>query len=762
MLQRLVSLLLVAQLLVACGGETIDPADITGETTNNSGGSSSAGSNNGSTSAGNTDSQNSDPNNNNANNGPEPGNTGSSDEASVRALLADAETLYEEQGCLRCHGATGEGNFPIEQNGFEYSALKTLIKETMPFPATLASQCDGACSEVLALYILNGYRTELSNFDLVALYGQESAASSGNTGGADVCDTQITQASAIRRLNRSEVMNAVRDVFGVGGNQFEVLPRDGTLGGFATVGGVLSSGSQFTEKYIEAATNAATLIVDSGAVALNCNGQAINTPIVNTSPIFQAGEDQCDTTAQCKNVFDQATDCQDSRSENSICMCGSQACNTGSVASSNNNSTSNETLTKDCLVDTIAPVGRLLYRRELSETELEGLYAVADNVASGSSVKEGLKAAVLNVLMSPNFLFVLPETEIIDRELTGAELATRMALTLWSSVPDKALLDAANSGALATENGFESQLNRMMADERFGRFKESFFAQWLSIANAPNADVDLQAVGISEAQWAEIIADMQAETLMFFDYLIRENRPVKELHTANYTFLNQRLADHYGIDVNVGEALTRTNLSPETGRKGIMTQGAVLLNSASGDHASVPIRGELALAGFLCQSPPAPPESLEQAIDDQNNSASTEKEKIAVRASNDTCLACHALMDPMGWSFTLFDVAGRFTTVDPDGDPVDPVGEFKGHSFDGVAELIDVVSATTEFETCLSQNFMIYSVGRGVDYYKSAEDQCVIDSVVENNDLSTLGMQDYIKALIKSPMFKRTGTQITN
>jgi|GEM_PF-4267539 len=500
--------------------------------------------------------------------------------------------------------------------------------------------------------------------------------------------------SPARRLNRDELAYAVEDVLGVSGAPMRTLPRDGTVGGFATVGSQLSSGELFSDQFIDASLATADEFVASGALG---------------------------------------------------------ACTDAAALAA-------------CVERELAPALRLLYRRAATADELAALGELADRVAAERGTADGLSAAVAAALSAPSFLFALPDQPVEQpRRLTGTELATRLALALWSSVPDDELLDHGLDGTLLDSDVYQQQVDRMMTDARFERFDGQFFASWFNLEKLDNVGVNFDALGVSEERWANLVRDMRTETSRFVADVFDRDAPIEELFSADYTFVNRRLASHYGLPGadELPDGFSRVEFPADSDRSGLFTHGSVLAQAAAGDHASVVLRGELVLAGFLCQPPPPPPDSLADEIEALDTSGLSEREKMAVRAENEACVGCHALLDPIGWGFSGFDALGRPTDLDDVGNPSDPSGALDGSPFDGAAQLASLLAERDRYATCMAEKALIFASGRAFNRDGDPEDRCFIDALVDEARRDDGGSpRAILRAILRSPLFLLTGPDI--
>ncbi len=645
----------------------------------------------------------------------------------------DGESLYKlasgsSASCASCHaedgsGVAGRGGEILNcgTNCNSLSALESKIALSMPIGN--AAACDNDCAQAVARYIWTALMGK-------SLDGQLS------------CDVGIQKTSPMRRLNKTEIVNAVHDTFGIGSEHFATSLADETevVGGFATVGTALTTSREWTERYLDAATSVAEDIVAVGEFGMDCSadsGASLPFP-----PGFSLDGDQCNTTSQCRSVFGQsANDCANSGASNSICMCGGAPCADATAVD-------NEACVKTALTQS----GNALFRRPLSEAEVNrfiGLYTAANDHDSG------LQHIIVALLTSPNFLFVLPDDERETiRKLSDRELAERLSLALWGSLPDKRLLELAASGSLYEV--LDSEIDRMLDDPKFDRFGEGFVAPWLGLGGYLIEGSDLN---VSDEDWALLLEDMRTESKLFVAHIIKNNLPVNELYTADYSFLNSRLAEHYGVESEAGESEFKLTYFPrEAHRRGLMTHGSVLAKAYDGTKTSVVKRGVVPLEAFSCGAPEPPDDpEIENAVNDQAAADKTEKEKIAERADPaQPCAGCHAVIDPVGWVFTEFGVAGERVAQDPDGDPLNTGGVLYGEMFADAYEMAAVIADRGDFETCFATKFLIHSLGRRVDKH-SREDNCAIENVVESVG-GPVGARDFIKAMLQSDISTVSGT----
>lgn len=658
----------------------------------------------------------------------------SDNEAGVDLSKLTGKELYEidmgSGSCASCHGSNGEG---ITSRGGSLmgegcssclvSPANVIADIAATMPLRDAQLCVGDCAEKVAQYIYE---------EFAGLDWPEALS----------CDGSINKASPMRRLNKSDIANAVDDVFGAGAPEIlQALPDEQeVIGGFATVGSALTTSTDWVSALVNGAIGAADKIVDAGAFP-RCEG---GTPLVEAQP--KLGE--CSTTSQCKKMYKGATDC--SNSQGGICLCGANACAMSTSTPSAN----------DCFDEALGATAKVLFRRSISNVEKNRFKSIASSVTQKTgSQSDGHKAALVALLTSPKFVFSLSSDKKTEaRSLAGSELADRLALTLWGSVPDETLIDLAAANQLKGAE-LEKQIDRMIQDSRFDRFAQFFGDAWLGLDGYLQTGAD---VNKTDAQWAALLKDMKTETRTFLQYIIKNNLPVNEIYTAEYSFLNARLRAHYGFgDSGNDTDFVKTDFPRNSSRRGLMTQAAVLSKAFDGSKVSVVKRGVLPLEAFTCTAPRPPSDNpdVEDAINEQANSNQTEKDKVADRASKNACASCHAAIDPIGWVFTEFGIAGETVDLDPDGDALNTSGTLYNQNFMNAHSMVDVVVEEDKFSSCFANKFLIHSLGRKVNYNSSFEDQCAIDKAIETATIDgSVGARDLIKSLLLSDITTLTGT----
>jgi hypothetical protein len=373
-----------------------------------------------------------------------------------------------------------------------------------------------------------------------------------------------------------------------------------------------------------------------------------------------------------------------------------------------------------CARKIIETLARRAYRGQLTNADLERLFAFYETGRREGDFETGVMFALRRILASPNFLFRAerdPENAApgsISR-ISDFELASRMAFFLWSTIPDDELLNVASQGKLRTPGVIEAQVKRMLADPKAQAFVVNFAGQWLFLRNlrtaVPNSD---EFPDFDD----NLRQAFQRETELFFDSIMREDRSVLDFMTADYTFVNERLAKHYGLPNIYGSHFRRVTLADQA-RRGLLGKGSMLLVTSRPTRTSPVLRGKWILDNLLGAPPPPPPPSVPPLPENGGGDAPRSvRERTEAHRRSAACAVCHKLMDPLGFALENFDAVGAWRTRD-DGLPVDASTELAdGTKLDGPVALRQAVLRDPElFVGTLTEKLLTYSLGRGVAHY---------------------------------------------
>jgi hypothetical protein len=407
-----------------------------------------------------------------------------------------------------------------------------------------------------------------------------------------------------------------------------------------------------------------------------------------------------------------------------------------------------------CATRILSTIVRRAFRRDISASDLKPFLTTYKATRGKRDFEQSIAAAIRDVLLAPDFLFRLEFDSPNARAgsahpVSPFELASRLSFFLWSTIPDDELLNLASSGKLSDAKVLEGTVRRMLSDSRAVALVDNFASQWLGLRGLGDIEPDKQTYPEFDSALA---AAFQTETEMFVRSLIRENRSIFDLLNADYTFLNERLAAHYGIPGVTGPGVRRVPLRGNTQRGGLLTQGSVLLLTSHAARTSPVLRGKWILDNLL-NSPPAPPPANVPPLDENPVSGRklTTREKVERHRSNPACAGCHARIDGMGFALENFDVTGRWRTRDEGGD-INPSGKLaNGMEFSGPQGLKSLLVEHPEpFVQGTLEKLMTYALGRELD----ARDQPTVRQIMRATEANRYRFQDIIVAIVKSVPFQ--------
>jgi hypothetical protein len=417
---------------------------------------------------------------------------------------------------------------------------------------------------------------------------------------------------------------------------------------------------------------------------------------------------------------------------------------------------------EQCAAAILSTVMRRAYRRPIVKTEVEGPMAFYRKGRAEGDFDLGITRALTAVLTNPEFLFRV-ESDPKKVPAGGAygisdlELASRLSFFLWSSIPDDELLDAAIRGKLSQPGELERQARRMLADRRSFNLATNFAGQWLRLRN-------IDAVNPSGNLFRDFDDNLRQafrqETELFFDSVLREDRSVRTLIKADYTFLNERLAKHYGIPDVYGSRFRRVTLAPESRRGGLLRQGSVLSVTSYATRTSPVLRGVLVLRNILGAPPPAPPPDV-PALDESTMAANLPmRERLAAHRSNPACASCHRTIDPVGFALENFDAVGQWRNLELEDQPVDATGALPGDKeFRGIDGLEEALLRRPDlFVATLTENLLTFALGRGVEYY----DAPAVRKIVSDAEKEGYRFSSLIVGIVKSVPFQMRRAEMTS
>ncbi|MGI9467866.1 MAG: DUF1592 domain-containing protein [Rubripirellula sp.] len=493
----------------------------------------------------------------------------------------------------------------------------------------------------------------------------------------------------IRRLNKAEYNNTIRDLTGLDLKLANAFPSDDVGEGFDNIGDVLSLPPILLEKYLEAAYTIADGIFDDKQLS--------------------------------KRIFP-----HEPASDNLLAQAQAARLNIQHFASR-------------------------AFRRPVTQDEQVRLFTIMrDAWGQDAESTEIYKTVVVAVLTSPHFLFRIEKDPAQDdedgiRKLDGFELASRLSYFLWSSMPDQRLLDLAKMGKLTERDVLVTETRRMLLDPKAGAIVENFAGQWLQLRDVTRLEPDPDLFPTFDDGLQQ---SMRKETELFFQAMITEDRNVLEFLTADFTYVDQRLASHYGMQPVKDQGFQRVKLLK--GRRGILTHASILMLTSNPTRTSPVKRGKWILDNILAEPPPPPPANVPE-LEEGIETLGSLREQMEQHRANESCAVCHRTMDALGFGLENFDAIGAWR--DRDGKfEIDASGELPGGiSFDGADGLMKILTENKaeQFCRCLAQKLLTYGLGRGLTTY----DRCVINDAYSRLQANDYRFSELVISIVTSDPF---------
>jgi uncharacterized protein DUF1592/uncharacterized protein DUF1588/uncharacterized protein DUF1585/uncharacterized protein DUF1595/uncharacterized protein DUF1587 len=412
-----------------------------------------------------------------------------------------------------------------------------------------------------------------------------------------------------------------------------------------------------------------------------------------------------------------------------------------------------------CARRILSALTRRAYRRPSTDEDVQSLMPFYTTGRTEGGFEMGIQRAIQRLLVSPQFLFRIEQDPPgsapgARHPVTDLELASRLSFFLWSSIPDDELLNLASDRKLRQPGVLEKQVRRMLADDRSKSLVTNFAEQWLYLR-------DIEAKKPNEILFPDFDESLRAalrkETVLFLDSVLRSNASVLELLSANYTFVNERLARHYGIPNIRGPEFQRVTFPPGSPRGGLLGQGSLLTITSYANRTSPVNRGKWVLENLLAAPPPPPPPNVPALKTEATTTGKplTMRDAMVQHRANPVCASCHARMDPIGFAMENFDPVGRWRDVDA-GSPIDASGLFPdGQTFVGTAGLkAALLSRPDEFVSTVTEKLLMYGLGRNVQYF----DQPAIRAIVRESARSNYSFASLVMGVVKSAAFQMRTT----
>lgn len=420
----------------------------------------------------------------------------------------------------------------------------------------------------------------------------------------------------------------------------------------------------------------------------------------------------------------------------------------------------NEAAELPCAKKILATLEHRAYRRPITDADLDDLMPFYTEGRTAGGFDMGIERALGRILVSPQFLFRIERDPAglapgAAHRLSDLELASRLSFFLWSSIPDDELLRVAEQGKLHEPAVLEQQTRRMLADPRSESMVTNFAEQWLFLRDIEAKDPD----EVLFPDFDETLrTDMRRETELFLDSVLRENRGVVDLLTANYTFVNQRLARHYGIPNIEGSWFRRYTFPEGSPRGGLLGQGSILTLTSYANRTSPVVRGKWVLENLFSAPPPPPPPNIPALKTEGSEPGKmlTMREALTLHRAAPACAGCHARMDPIGFAMENFDAVGKWRTRDA-GNSIDTSGTLPdGSKFDGIIGLKKALTAHPEqFVDTVASKLLMYGLGRNLQYYDAPAVRTIVHDAAPNK----YTLASLVVGVVKSPQFQMRTSQ---
>ncbi|HEY2414020.1 MAG TPA: DUF1592 domain-containing protein [Pirellulaceae bacterium] len=754
---------------------------------------------------------------------------------SPAATKTDAAAAYQKQiapflkkHCLECHGVDAqEGDIRFDQ----FKSPADVAADEKTWQRTIQMLRSGAMppedseqpSEAVRRSVVNWIERTVYNFD---------------------CDTAVSPGHVtIRRLNRAEYNNTIRDLFGIKLRPADDFPSDDVGGGFDNIGDVLSLPPLLMEKYLAAAEQIAehTIVTDpsqfvrsqfrfrdqligEGSAQYDYSQSSRRWTIYSaggvgadfdfrragryTLRIIAAGQQAGDEPPQMEmrldgqkvKVFDVNAAQMRGRYEIKWNVPAGMHRVSGHFLNDFEDPTAEDRRRRDrnLVIDSIEVDGPLdpqpedypevhrrlipvrpeggrspieaaktnlqplmvrAFRRPTAESEVNSFAALVDNaVKQGDSFEQGMQVAVTAILASPHFLFRVEGGDKsaaagLVRPVGDFELASRLSYFLWSSTPDEELLSLAAKNTLHEDDALQQQVRRMLADSKTQALVDNFITQWLNLRLLDGVAPDPQVFPQFDA---ELKAAMRRETELFAAAIIQEDRSVLDFLSGRFTYVNGRLAQHYGIEGIEGSEFQRVNFTDKS-HTGVLTQASILTLTSNPGRTSPVKRGKWMLENILGSPPPDPPPDAPDldAVQKAKPNA-TLRQQLTIHRENPVCASCHKVMDQLGFGLENFDAIGRWR--DKDGQfKVDASGELPGGAkFNGPLALAKVLDKRRgEFVRCLAEKMLTFALGREL----AVQDRCTVDKIVEQVEDKDFRFSTLVQSIVTSDPFRKTSSE---
>jgi hypothetical protein len=417
-----------------------------------------------------------------------------------------------------------------------------------------------------------------------------------------------------------------------------------------------------------------------------------------------------------------------------------------------------------CAREIVSRLASQAFRRTATERDLSALMSLYEKGAAegDEGFEAGIRMALEGILASPRFVFRFEEPPAAARAgrgyaLSDLDLASRLSFFLWATGPDDELLRVAEAGRLSTPAGLEQQTRRLLANPRSDVLASRFAAQWLRLQDLDKINPDVRVYPDFDEQ---LKTSMRRETELFFRHIVREDQPVLDLFSADYTFVDERLARHYRIPSVIGNQFRKVQY-PDGRRRGLLGHGSILTLTSHADRTSPVLRGKWVLEVLLGTPPPPPPPNvpdLEATAEAEDGRLRTVRERMEKHRANPACASCHRVIDPIGLALENFDVTGAWRIKD-NGIPVDAVSTlYDGTRLTGPDDLRQALLKRSRLLVqTFTENLMTFALGRRLGH----ADMPAVRGVVRQAEAADHRMSAFVLAIVKSPAFRMKSAEMS-
>jgi hypothetical protein len=405
-----------------------------------------------------------------------------------------------------------------------------------------------------------------------------------------------------------------------------------------------------------------------------------------------------------------------------------------------------------CARQILSRLGRRAYRRPVTNAELGPLLAFYEDGRKEGSFDRGIQRGLERILASPFFIFRVEQDPAslaagAAHRLSDVEVASRLSFFLWSSIPDDTLLSRAERGTLQQPAALDAQIARMLTDPKAAALVSNFAGQWLQLRNVGSVQPNTNLFPDFDDN---LRRSMRRETELLFESIIREDRSVLDLLRADYTYLDERMARHYGVPNVYGSQFRRVAVTADH-RRGLLGHASILAVTSHAERTSPVLRGKWVLDNFLGLVVPPPPDDVPPLVTKEGEAPKTLRAQMEAHRANPVCASCHKLMDPIGFALENFDAVGAWRTKEAAG-PIDASGQLAdGSRVDGVVALRTAILARPDvFVTTMTEKMFVYALGRGIEAY----DRPTIRQIVRDAARNNYRFSSLVRGIVRSPAFQ--------